>query len=70
MVINNGFYSCGSQICSIVVVGDEKDAGGHYEIKDGMSDLYFVSGSAELFTEEPVLSNLPVGDLKKSAAHW
>ena len=54
-----------------LAAGDEKDAGGSViEISDAVSNLYFVSGNLEVFTEEPKLHELPVGNLAKAAAHW
>ena len=51
--------------------GDEKDAGGNViEISDAVDNLYFVSGTMEVFTVEPKLHELPVGNLSKAAAHW
>ena len=51
--------------------GDEKDSGREIvEIAGDMEDLYFLSGSLEVFKEEPIVSELPVGNLAKAAAHW
>ena len=57
--------------CYLCVSGDEKDSGREViEIAGDTEDLYFLSGSLEVFKEEPIVSELPVGNLAKSAAHW
>ena len=40
------------------------------EVSEALTDLYFVSGSLDVFTNEPVLDELPIGCLSKAAAHW
>lgn len=62
-------YPC--LVKKIGIIGEEKDARGSIiEISDDQSDLYFVSGSLEVFEVEPKLDELPIGSLSKAAAHW